>query len=53
MYIIAEGSYPMLQYIGYIAREYNHDDLKQIIVNSCSFSVNDEFVASNLEIQFL
>ena len=53
MYIIEEGSYPMLQYIGYIPREYNHDDLKQIIVNSCSFSVKDEFLASNIDIQFL
>lgn len=53
MYLIADKEYPMLQYIGYTAREYNHDDLRQIIVNSCSFSVKDEFLASNIDIQFL
>ena len=53
MYIIDVTEYPILKYIGYTSRTYNHDDLRQIIVNSCSFSVKDEFLASNLDLQFL
>lgn len=52
-YMIKEAGYPFLQCIGFTEKEHNEDDIVQIILKCCSFSIDTEYIKNNTQIKFL